>query len=157
MAVAPSLRIGDLAEQVGVTASAIRFYEDKGLLDADARVAGQRRYTPDAVERLRLIVTFRQAGLTISDIAAAIDRNPERAAERRGNAAQRAVDLREQIRTTVSALVVVEHAAQCFRDPDDTRCIAEINQQREHALHQARDLLAGIGPRLDASRGTDLP
>lgn len=144
-----TLRIGDLADQTGVSVSAIRFYEAKGLITPDARTAGQRRYTPAAVERLRLILTFRNAGLAVSDIAAALDRNPDRAAQRRADAAQRAVDLREQLKTTVTALVVVEHASQCHRDPDDTRCIDEINHQRDHALRQAQHLLSTIGPAME--------
>lgn len=157
MVTPPTLRIGDLAEQVGTSVSAIRFYEDKGLLNADARISGQRRYTPDAVDRLRLIMTFRQAGLSVGDIAVALDRDPERAAQRRSNAARRAVNLREQVETTLAALVVVEHASHCYRDPDDLRCIDEINQQREHALRQARELLTTIGPAFDPTSGAERP
>lgn len=140
----PELRIGDLAAQVGVSVSAIRFYEGKGLLEPDGRSGGQRRYTPDAVERLRLVATFRSAGLSISDIAVALDRDPGRAEHRRRQAVERASELREQLRTTVSALVVVDHASYCHRDPDDTRCIGEIVLQRERALQQAQHLLDGI-------------
>ncbi len=139
-----TLRIGDLAEQVGVSVSAIRFYEGRGLLEPDARVAGQRRYTPVAVDRLRLITTFRNAGLSINDIVTALSRDPDRAAQRRGSAAQRALELREQVTITLSALVVVEHASHCYRDPDDLRCIDEINQQRDRAIRRAQHLLAEI-------------
>lgn len=141
----PLLRIGDLAEQVGVTTSAIRFYESKGLLEPDERAAGQRRYRPAAVDRLRLVVTLRGAGLSCSDVAAALDRSPERAADRRDKAVRRAAELRAQVTTTLSALIVVEHAARCVRAADDDSCIAEIRAERDAALARADELLARIG------------
>lgn len=142
---APLLRIGDLAAQVGVSTSAIRFYESKGLLAPDAWAAGQRRYGPAAVDRLRLVVTLRGAGLSCADVATALDRSPERAADRRDRAVRRAAELRQQVTTTLSALVVVEHAASCARPADDDSCIAEIRAQRESALARAEELLARIG------------
>lgn len=139
------LRIGELAEQVGVATSAIRFYEDKGLLAADGRVAGQRRYGPDAVDRLRMIVLLRQAGLSCADVARALDRSPDPTGVRRERAAARAAELREQILTTLSALVVVDHAAHCTRDVDDRSCVAEIRAERDDAVGRAARLLGDIG------------
>lgn len=141
----PLLRIGELARQVGVTTSAIRFYESKGLLAPDERVAGQRRYEPATVDRLRLIVTLRGAGLSCGDVATALDRSPERAADRRERAGRRAAELRQQITTTLSALVVVEHATHCTRAADDDSCVAEIRAQRDAALLRADELLSRIG------------
>lgn len=140
------LRIGELARQVGVATSAVRFYESKGLLETADRVAGQRRYRPDAVDRLRMVVLLRQAGLSCADVAQAIDRSPERAAERRELAAARAAELREQIRTTLSALVVVEHATHCTRPADDDSCVAEIRAQRDEAVGRADALLSALTP-----------
>ena len=84
------LRIGELADQVGVATSAVRFYETKGLLAPDDRVAGQRRYTDATVERLRMIVLLRGAGLSCDDIAVALDPTPEGARRRRERAGRRA-------------------------------------------------------------------
>lgn len=139
------LRIGELAERVGVATSAVRFYESKGLIEAAGRVAGQRRYHPDAVDRLRMIVLLRNAGLSCADVVQAIDRSPERAAERRELAAARAAELRGQILTTLSALVVVEHATHCTRAADDDSCVAEIRAQRDEAVERAARLLGGPG------------
>lgn len=140
------LRIGELAEQVGVATSAVRFYESKGLLDPDGRIAGQRRYHPGAVDRLRMIVLLRRAGLSCSDVALALDRSPAGATERRELAAVRAAELREQILTTLSALVVVEHAVHCRRADDDESCVAEIRAQRDVAVERAARLLDGSAP-----------
>ena len=138
------LRIGELAGRVGVATSAVRFYESKGLLAPDGRAGGQRRYTEGAVERLRMIVLLRGAGLSCDDVAVALDRTPEGARLRRERAARRATELREQVDRTLSALVVVHHAARCTRDADDDRCVEEIARQRDAALREAGALMTRV-------------
>lgn len=144
MTVRAELRIGDLAERTGVAVSAIRFYESKGLLEPAARVGGQRRYGDDALQKLRFIATLRHAGLSVADVAVALDRDPATAGRRREDASRRAADLREQVATTVSALVVVQHAAHCRRDADDDRCLGDIARHRAAALDHARAMLKRI-------------
>lgn len=139
-----TMRIGDLAEQVGVSTSAIRFYEGKGLLVADDRVAGQRRYSQEAVERLRLVVMLRQAGLSCADIAVALDPSPDGGAARRQSAVRRLGDLHSQVLTTISALVVVDHVSRCHRARDDDRCVEEIARRRDEAVGQASELLSRV-------------
>ena len=41
-----TLTIGEVARHAGIATSAVRFYERQGLLQADARASGQRRYRP---------------------------------------------------------------------------------------------------------------
>src|ERR1700760_704891 len=68
------LRIGDLAAQAGVNASAVRYYERLGLLAAPTRPdGGQRRYQPEAVARLRKIEQLKALGLSLEEIAGVID------------------------------------------------------------------------------------
>ncbi len=43
------LTIGELAKRTGVATSALRYYEELGLLPAPGRVSGQRRYPESAV------------------------------------------------------------------------------------------------------------
>jgi DNA-binding transcriptional MerR regulator len=138
------LRIGELARRAGVATSAVRFYESKGLVEPDGRVAGQRRYSEAAVERLRMVVLLRKAGLSCDDIAVALDPTPEGGRLRRERAARRAAELRDRLTTTLSALVVVQHASVCTRDADDDRCVEEIGRQRDSALQEAEALLARV-------------
>lgn len=58
------MRIGELAAASGVSTRALRYYEEHGLLAAQRSPAGQRYYTPDAVERVRWIQTLFAAGLS---------------------------------------------------------------------------------------------
>jgi MerR family redox-sensitive transcriptional activator SoxR len=63
-----TLTIGQVAASVGVNASAVRFYERRGLMPEPERVSGQRRYRPDAVARLRTIRAAQQVGLSLKEI-----------------------------------------------------------------------------------------
>ena len=60
--------IGDLARRAGVATSAVRYYERRGLLDADARQSGQRRYRTETLRRLVFIGMLQDAGLTLDDV-----------------------------------------------------------------------------------------
>ena len=63
-----TLSIGEVAGKAGVSVSAIRFYERRGLLLAPERVGGQRRYTDAVVQRLRIIATAQEAGFSLDEI-----------------------------------------------------------------------------------------
>ena len=63
-----SLTVGQLAELTNRRPSAIRYYEEIGLLDAPDRVSGQRRYAKDVVRTLAIIDTAQRAGLTLEEI-----------------------------------------------------------------------------------------
>jgi MerR family redox-sensitive transcriptional activator SoxR len=62
------LTISEVAQQVDLQASAIRYYEQIGLLPPAQRVSGQRRYDATAVYRLAVIQRARQLGFTLDEI-----------------------------------------------------------------------------------------
>ena len=62
------LTIGQVAAQAGLRTSALRYYEEEGLLPAAVRVGGQRRYRPDAVEQLTVIGFCRELGFSLGEI-----------------------------------------------------------------------------------------
>ena len=63
------MRIGDLAQQAGVTTKALRFYEQAGVLPEPARTpSGYREYDETALLRLRFIKGAQAAGLTLAEI-----------------------------------------------------------------------------------------
>lgn len=64
----PELTISEVARQVGLQASAIRYYEQIGLLPRPQRVSGQRRYDSTALYRLAIIQRARQLGFTLDEI-----------------------------------------------------------------------------------------
>jgi DNA-binding transcriptional MerR regulator len=62
------LTIGEVGARIGLATSAIRYYERRGLVKADARVSGQRRYREETVRRLVFIGMLQDAGLDRDEI-----------------------------------------------------------------------------------------
>ena len=63
------MRIGELANQAGVQTSAIRYYEEIGVLAPPARrPSGYRDYDSSAVDRVQFVGAAQQAGLTLIEI-----------------------------------------------------------------------------------------
>jgi MerR family transcriptional regulator, redox-sensitive transcriptional activator SoxR len=68
--------IGDMAARTGLSVSAIRFYEAKGLIAPIRSPGGQRRFRRADIRRLSFIRIAQQLGLTIEEIAAELGRLP---------------------------------------------------------------------------------
>lgn len=62
------LTIGEVARRAGVATSAVRYYERRGLLTADTRRSGQRRYRMETLRRLVFIGMLQDAGLQLDEI-----------------------------------------------------------------------------------------
>jgi len=62
------MKIGELARRAGLHASAIRYHEKLGLLAPPHRTGGQRRYPPDALDRVLLIRFAGEMGFTLGEI-----------------------------------------------------------------------------------------
>ena len=74
------LTIGETARRTGVPASTLRYWEAAGLLAASERVGGKRRYEPQALRQISLIVLMKRGGFTLAEIrivlAGLSDRTP---------------------------------------------------------------------------------
>ena len=78
------LSIGSLAKRSGVAASALRFYEELGLIHSERNSSGHRRYRQAVIRRVAFIVFAQKVGMTLEEIGAELaklphDRIPERA------------------------------------------------------------------------------
>ena len=62
------MSIGEVAERVGLNASALRYYERAGLLPPAERVGGKRRYDPDAIELLLFIRFCQKVGFSLAEV-----------------------------------------------------------------------------------------
>lgn len=76
------LTIGELAERVGVATSALRYYEEVGLLEPAERRAGRRHYHRSAVEVVGAILLLRHVGFTITEIGQLYSSRSDPAARR---------------------------------------------------------------------------
>ncbi|HEX3222220.1 MAG TPA: redox-sensitive transcriptional activator SoxR [Nocardioides sp.] len=66
------LTIGELAERSGIATSAIRYYEDRGLVRSRRTAGNQRRYERAMLRRLAFIRTAQRVGLSLEEIEAAL-------------------------------------------------------------------------------------
>ncbi|MFC5705496.1 redox-sensitive transcriptional activator SoxR [Aeromonas eucrenophila] len=71
------LAIGQIAKRAGVNASALRFYEEKGLLQSLRSDGGQRLYPRDALRRIAFIRVAQGMGLSLGEIAEALAGLPD--------------------------------------------------------------------------------
>jgi MerR family transcriptional regulator, redox-sensitive transcriptional activator SoxR len=64
----PSLSIGEVAAATGLRTSAIRYYEEAGVLPTPMRVSGKRRYDSDTIDRLTLVRFCGRLGMSLADV-----------------------------------------------------------------------------------------
>ncbi|MET0276439.1 MAG: redox-sensitive transcriptional activator SoxR [Acidimicrobiia bacterium] len=72
------LSIGAVSERTGVAASALRFYEDQGLIHSTRSPGGQRRYARDTIRRVSFVRVAQQVGLSLDEIHDALASLPEK-------------------------------------------------------------------------------
>ena len=77
MALSQSLTIGELARRTGLSVSAIRFYESRGLVRAIRTAGNQRRFLRADIRRLSFALIAQQLGLTLGQIEAELKTLPE--------------------------------------------------------------------------------
>ena len=73
----PTLTIGEVARRSGVAASALRFYEDVGLLTSQRAAGGARRYPRSVLRRIAVIQAAKAVGLELAEIRAALEALPQ--------------------------------------------------------------------------------
>ena len=78
------LTIGEVVRRSGVAASALRFYEERGLIASERAGSGHRRYPRAVLRRIAFIVFAQRIGLTLEEIGAELAKLPgDRAPTRR--------------------------------------------------------------------------
>jgi MerR family redox-sensitive transcriptional activator SoxR len=70
------LTIGEVARRSGVAASALRFYEERGLIVSERAGSGHRRYQRPVLRRVAFIVFAQRVGLTLEEIGAELAKLP---------------------------------------------------------------------------------
>ncbi|MEP7301609.1 MAG: MerR family DNA-binding transcriptional regulator [Caldimonas sp.] len=122
----PSFTIGELAREFGVTTRAIRFYEDRGLLDPQ-RAGRNRIYSARDRTRLKLTLRGKRLGLKLSEVKELVDMYESRR------------DTGPQLRRFLG--VLARHRAQLEQRLGDLRMTLDevLAQEAEaHRLLQAR-------------------
>ena len=110
------LAIGELAARTGVANSALRYYEELGLLTPTARVGGQRHYDAASVQLVGVILLLRDLGFTLKEIAQLLAGRAESLTAWRALAERKITELDHQIADADVARTAIEHSLQCPRD-----------------------------------------
>jgi DNA-binding transcriptional MerR regulator len=109
----PLLDIGEVADQTGIAPSALRYYERLGLLEPAGRNGLRRTYTPDAIDRVALIVNARANGFTLAEVNDLLRAKPRVV---RAQLAEKIEDIDERIAAMEQARAQLGHALTCEHD-----------------------------------------
>ena len=134
-----SLSIGQVAERSGVSHTALRFYEDSGLLTAERTAGNQRKYPRAVLRRLAFIRTAQRVGLSLEEIRDALNTLPDGRSPTKSDWARLSHSWRTELDARIDAL-------QRLRDRL-TSCIGcGCLSLRSCGLYNTDDELAVLGP-----------
>ena len=109
------ISIGDFAERAGVPHSALRFYEEQGLLKSVRTAGGQRRYARDMLRRVAFIRSAQNVGLRLDDIAEALTQLPESRTPTKSDWARLSMRWRTMLDARIQALEALrDQLDQCI-------------------------------------------
>ena len=107
------LTIGELARRAGVATSALRYWEELGLLPAPTRISGQRRYPESAVALVGVILLLHDVGFSLAEQKALMASRRVAPDEWQRLARRKLTELDEQIAKVQAAREAIDHALRC--------------------------------------------
>ena len=136
------ISIGRLAERTGLAVSAIRFYEDKGLLKSERNRGGQRRFRPVDIRRLSFVMIAQKLGFSLKDIRGFMSDLPLERAPSKAEWARMAEGMQDDITARIATL-------ERLRDTLDGCIGCGCLSMEACALYNPEDSAAarGVGPR----------
>lgn len=102
--------ISEVSQASGIPASALRYYEELGLIQSAGRKGLRRQYAPAVLSRLALISLGQQAGFSLQEIAAMLGDDDQIARE---PLHEKIAELDQQIRQLKAVRDALSHAAVC--------------------------------------------
>jgi MerR family redox-sensitive transcriptional activator SoxR len=137
-----TLSIGQVAERTGLSVSALRFYEEAGLVAPSRNAGGQRRYPRADLRRLSFIMIAQQLGFSLVEIREKLTSLPQGRPPNQGDWARISQQFRAQLEQRIKLLsLTVERLDGCI----GCGCLSLKNC----ALYNPNDRIAarGAGPR----------
>lgn len=136
------LPIGELARRTGLAVSAIRFYEQKGLVTAKRNAGGQRRFLRADIRRLSFVMIAQRLGFSIAEIRAQLQKLPESSAPTDKDWTRISKEFRQTLNDRIENLIQL-------RDKLDGCIGCGCLSLKTCALHNRGDKAAslGAGPR----------
>lgn len=136
---ADHLTIGQVAERSGVPHTALRFYEDRGLITSERSSGNQRRYPRSVLRRIAFIRAAQRVGLSLEDVGEALSTLPDDHAPTKADWARLSRGWRDELDARIDAL-------QRLRD-QLTGCVGcGCLSLRACGLHNVDDRLSRLGP-----------
>ncbi|MGW5716102.1 MerR family transcriptional regulator [Amycolatopsis sp. NPDC003865] len=130
------LSIGEAAAAVGVAVSALRYWDERGLVTPAARKGGKRYYGPDELHRLAAVKMLQDTGLLSLDEIALVLRGPDHG-DWRAAVRDRIAELAEQRRKLAIAETFLSHFLRCPRDHPIETC-PSLRDHTERVLNAAK-------------------
>src|ERR1700745_3600438 len=98
------LTIGEISRRSGVASSALRFYEQRGLIESERAGSGHRRYPRAVLRRTAFIVSAQRVGLTLDEIGAELGKLPPHSSPTRRDWSQLSASWRSRIDDRIQEL-----------------------------------------------------
>ncbi len=98
------LSIGEMADRTGLAVSAIRYYEDEGLVAPWRNAGGQRRFQRADIRRLSFIMVAQQFGFSLAQIKSELDRLPRHRAPTKRDWARISTEFRAGLDARIARL-----------------------------------------------------
>ena len=133
------ISIGELSARTGLSVSAIRYYERRGLIRPHRSAGGQRRFLRSDIRRVSFVRIAQQLGLSIDSIAAELSRLPQQRTPTAADWAHISRTLRAVLDARISALTRT-------RDLLDGCIGCGCLSLKKCALYNPRDRVAAHGP-----------
>lgn len=111
-----NLSIGQVANEAGIAASAIRYYETEGLLPAARRRSGRRVYDAEVLDRLGFIELAKRAGFTVAEtrrLLSGFSRKTPAGARWRALAEHKLGELQRRIDEAKQMQAILRRLAEC--------------------------------------------
>ena len=103
-----ALTVGEVAARSGVATSALRFYEDQGLIRAQRTDSGHRRYPRTVIRLVAFIVFAQKVGLSLEEIRTELAKLPNNRAPERADWARLSVNWKKRIQQRIAELQRLE-------------------------------------------------
>jgi DNA-binding transcriptional MerR regulator len=107
------ITIGELAERTGVPTSALRYYDELGLVRPVRREGGQRRYDTAAVRQVGVVLLLRDIGFTLAQIAQLLTDRPRRKSTWGRLAREKITELDHLIADAETGRTALAHSLDC--------------------------------------------
>jgi MerR family transcriptional regulator, redox-sensitive transcriptional activator SoxR len=132
-----AITISEIARRSGVAASALRFYETRGLIKSERAGSGHRRYRRSVLRRIAFIVFARRMGLTLEEVGLELAKLPENRAPGRSDWAKISASWTRRIDERVAELLRLKAGlTQCIGCGCLSLRVCQLANPDDRASHQ---------------------